>query len=232
MNSGVPKELNCQKCNKAIPQTIQRISKCKCGNLYCKDHKFPEHHDCTFDYFEENKQRLLRQNPQIETNKKSTPNTNEVSGWDHFHKVQHPCKMILRFHTGAFLLFILLLIRSFIGLIFGMTELATFPWFFKQILWGYFICFFVAHALPCFIIDTFYKNLKHCSSAFGGCSYCFFSYELQTQPKLVLKIENHMILDAVLELVTYKKTNCLSHLYNNPSWKKTFDAVVNKVSNN
>ena len=38
---------------------------CKCDKIFCKFHKFPEQHDCTFDYKKEQKEILEKKNPII-----------------------------------------------------------------------------------------------------------------------------------------------------------------------
>ena len=41
----------CQKKLKLIEQTTQR---CKCGYVFCKKHKEPNEHQCSYNYFQEN----------------------------------------------------------------------------------------------------------------------------------------------------------------------------------
>ena len=38
---------------------------CKCNKTFCKYHKFPEQHDCPFDYKKEQKEILEKKNPII-----------------------------------------------------------------------------------------------------------------------------------------------------------------------
>jgi len=47
----------CQVCKKK--QLI--IIECKCGKKLCLKHKFPEDHNCEFDYKKENKENLTKQ---------------------------------------------------------------------------------------------------------------------------------------------------------------------------
>ena len=39
--------------------------KCKCGFTFCKFHRLPEEHDCTYDFAAEQKKRLEEQNPVV-----------------------------------------------------------------------------------------------------------------------------------------------------------------------
>ncbi len=38
---------------------------CKCDKRFCRFHKFPEQHDCTFDYKNEQRKILEKNNPLI-----------------------------------------------------------------------------------------------------------------------------------------------------------------------
>ena len=49
-------------CNKKI--TIYDTP-CKCNLLFCKKHKFFKDHNCTFDYVNNQKIKLLKLNPKI-----------------------------------------------------------------------------------------------------------------------------------------------------------------------
>lgn len=42
---------------------------CKCGFVYCKNHRLPEEHDCTFDFAAKERERLAKSNPLIAGNK-------------------------------------------------------------------------------------------------------------------------------------------------------------------
>lgn len=39
--------------------------KCKCKNVYCVNHKYPEQHQCSFDFKETQKKRLEKELVQV-----------------------------------------------------------------------------------------------------------------------------------------------------------------------
>ena len=54
--------ITCEICDKRIRLgTIQ----CKCGKAFCKEHVFPESHECKYDYKAEARQRLELENPVV-----------------------------------------------------------------------------------------------------------------------------------------------------------------------
>ena len=57
------KKIRCFVCNKKL-KLVQQFT-CKCNHYYCSEHKFPENHECTFDYKESGKKRLVRENPVV-----------------------------------------------------------------------------------------------------------------------------------------------------------------------
>ena len=52
----------CFLCNK---KTGMYGFKCKCGGNFCKNHRLPEEHQCTFDFAAEGKKRLSDSNPVV-----------------------------------------------------------------------------------------------------------------------------------------------------------------------
>ena len=44
---------------------------CKCSsiNLFCSKHRLPEYHNCTYDWFKEGKEKIIKENPLITTAK-------------------------------------------------------------------------------------------------------------------------------------------------------------------
>ena len=42
-----------EDCNKKL-KLIDLSMKCKCNNYYCELHRHPENHNCTYDYRQEN----------------------------------------------------------------------------------------------------------------------------------------------------------------------------------
>lgn len=56
----------CILCNKRLP--IFAI-KCKCNKLFCSIHRYPNEHDCKYNYKEEYKKELIKKNKLIISNK-------------------------------------------------------------------------------------------------------------------------------------------------------------------
>jgi len=52
--------MSCAFCKKKILMTFM----CKCNSVYCIQHRYPEVHNCTFDYLKHN-QDHLRNNMQV-----------------------------------------------------------------------------------------------------------------------------------------------------------------------
>lgn len=51
----------CDKCSK---RTII-VFTCRCGKEFCSKHRYPESHDCTFDYVGHGKKKLAKDNPAV-----------------------------------------------------------------------------------------------------------------------------------------------------------------------
>ena len=56
----------CFKCNKKV--SLYSI-KCKCGNNFCFKHFSPLDHDCSFNYYKFNQNKLCKDNPLIKPDK-------------------------------------------------------------------------------------------------------------------------------------------------------------------
>lgn len=54
----------CHCCNKKLKMTELQF-KCKCGNVYCKNHLNPHSHMCSFDYLQERREIIKDKNPQM-----------------------------------------------------------------------------------------------------------------------------------------------------------------------
>ena len=61
-NKKSKKKNRCINCNKKIG--LIPFS-CKCGNVYCAKCRYPEQHNCTFDWVKDGKEKILKENPQI-----------------------------------------------------------------------------------------------------------------------------------------------------------------------
>lgn len=47
-SGGESGKLRCSRCNKRV--RLAGGFKCRCGETYCAVHRYPEEHECTFDY--------------------------------------------------------------------------------------------------------------------------------------------------------------------------------------
>lgn len=56
----------CLCCNKKVGVIG---FKCKCGNTYCGDHRYPETHDCSFDFKESGRGEIAKANPVVKADK-------------------------------------------------------------------------------------------------------------------------------------------------------------------
>lgn len=61
-----PAPTRCLSCRKKVGLTG---FKCKCGELFCGQHRYPESHNCTFDYKSEGRQKLADSNPVVQAAK-------------------------------------------------------------------------------------------------------------------------------------------------------------------
>ncbi|KAK9147589.1 hypothetical protein Scep_006346 [Stephania cephalantha] len=59
----------CSCCNKKVGLLG---FKCKCGSTYCGDHRYPEKHECSFDYKKVGREQLEKANPVVKTAKLQT----------------------------------------------------------------------------------------------------------------------------------------------------------------
>ena len=56
-----------EDCNRSVRLVDQY--ECRCGNIYCKYHKFLTDHDCMYDYRKEHKEKLEKDNPEVKGSK-------------------------------------------------------------------------------------------------------------------------------------------------------------------
>jgi len=209
----------CSWCKKKVPWTAEGLV-CKCGLIFCDKHRFPEDHRCTFNYHEEHKAKLRRENPRVVMQGHGAFDYKQFS---EAHRKQHPDRGFLRFHSAGLIIFALFSLR---GLWYGLGDIS---YLFQQLLIGYVVGFLIAHTLPAFIHQKEPNRLFY-SSFTGGCRCCFFSWDLISSPKWVLQCESDALLQIALGLVTANGTNCLGYLNTNPSWGKTVDGVYGKVA--
>lgn len=64
--SGCKAPTRCLECKKKVGLTG---FKCKCGNLYCGQHRYAESHNCPFDYKTQQRQKLAESNPVVQASK-------------------------------------------------------------------------------------------------------------------------------------------------------------------
>lgn len=60
------KKKRCSKCNKKLGLIP---FDCKCGNIFCSKCRYPEEHNCTYDFRASAKEKLEKANPIIKFNK-------------------------------------------------------------------------------------------------------------------------------------------------------------------
>ncbi|KAJ7978885.1 Zinc finger A20 and AN1 domain-containing stress-associated protein [Quillaja saponaria] len=60
------KKNRCKNCNKKVGLTG---FECRCGDVFCGRHRYPEEHACKIDYKELGRQVLIKQNPMIDGDK-------------------------------------------------------------------------------------------------------------------------------------------------------------------
>ena len=53
--------MKCQKdnCNKKV---LSKLIKCKCDKTFCKKHRYYDEHDCTYNFKDEYKEKLISEN--------------------------------------------------------------------------------------------------------------------------------------------------------------------------
>ncbi|KAL1802857.1 zinc finger A20 and AN1 domain-containing stress-associated protein 4-like [Daucus carota subsp. sativus] len=56
----------CCSCRKRVGLTGFN---CRCGNLYCADHRYPDKHECSFDYRAAGKDAIRKANPVVKREK-------------------------------------------------------------------------------------------------------------------------------------------------------------------
>lgn len=59
----------CWSCKKKVTFAKQLSNKCKCGRVFCDQHRQAEAHDCEFDYKVEGRERIERANPLVRADK-------------------------------------------------------------------------------------------------------------------------------------------------------------------
>ncbi|KAI3444989.1 hypothetical protein Pfo_001654 [Paulownia fortunei] len=65
--STVKREVNrCSGCRRKVGLTGFR---CRCGELFCADHRYSDRHDCSFDYKSAGREAIARENPVVKAAK-------------------------------------------------------------------------------------------------------------------------------------------------------------------
>ncbi|KAJ1658634.1 hypothetical protein IWQ61_002165 [Dispira simplex] len=55
----------CYLCRAKIPLAKQAINKCKCSYIFCDTHRYPDKHECDFDYLQRGRDILAKSNPRL-----------------------------------------------------------------------------------------------------------------------------------------------------------------------
>ena len=50
MTKGKNPRCSVENCNKKIPVVDRLMCQCQCGKQHCIRHRFPENHNCSYDY--------------------------------------------------------------------------------------------------------------------------------------------------------------------------------------
>lgn len=61
------KRMRCGQCNKRL--NITNIYNCRCGLIFCAQHRYSESHDCKYDYKAEGRKLIEQQNPLVTASK-------------------------------------------------------------------------------------------------------------------------------------------------------------------
>ncbi|CAO3669256.1 unnamed protein product [Umbelopsis ramanniana] len=67
-NNEKPVQLNkgrCFSCRVKIPLAKQTVNKCRCNYTFCDSHRYPDRHDCDFDYAKLGRDLLAKNNPKL-----------------------------------------------------------------------------------------------------------------------------------------------------------------------
>ncbi|KAJ1388638.1 Zinc finger, AN1-type [Sesbania bispinosa] len=56
----------CSGCRKRVGLTGFR---CRCGDLFCAEHRYSDRHDCTYDYKSAGREAIARENPVVKAAK-------------------------------------------------------------------------------------------------------------------------------------------------------------------
>lgn len=59
----------CWSCKKKVAFAKHITNKCRCGHVFCDQHRQAEAHDCEFDYKVEGRERIERANPLVRADK-------------------------------------------------------------------------------------------------------------------------------------------------------------------
>ncbi|KAG6575680.1 Zinc finger A20 and AN1 domain-containing stress-associated protein 5, partial [Cucurbita argyrosperma subsp. sororia] len=66
-DESVKREVNrCSGCRKRVGLTGFR---CRCGDLFCAEHRYSDRHDCSFDYKAAGREAITRENPVVKAAK-------------------------------------------------------------------------------------------------------------------------------------------------------------------
>ncbi|AYV81207.1 MAG: putative zinc finger A20 and AN1 domain-containing stress-associated protein 8 [Harvfovirus sp.] len=61
-----PPKIRCNSCNKKLSMNF---FDCKCGKMYCSEHRYPDVHSCPIDYKKLGRELLEKNNPVVSADK-------------------------------------------------------------------------------------------------------------------------------------------------------------------
>ncbi|KAJ2559729.1 hypothetical protein EV175_000195 [Coemansia sp. RSA 1933] len=59
------KKGRCGQCNARVALVKQTTNRCRCDYVFCDTHRFPDQHDCKFDFKESDRKGLEKNNPKL-----------------------------------------------------------------------------------------------------------------------------------------------------------------------
>jgi len=69
----------CFSCRAKIPLAKQQINKCRCEYVFCDSHRYPDKHDCDFDYAGTGRLQLAKSNPKVNERPKGGRSFNRIN---------------------------------------------------------------------------------------------------------------------------------------------------------
>ncbi|KAJ1763281.1 hypothetical protein H4S00_003422, partial [Coemansia sp. D1744] len=64
------KKSRCAECKSRVPLAKQAINQCRCSYFFCDKHRYPEQHECEFDFMTCDRLNLEKNNPKLNSRPK------------------------------------------------------------------------------------------------------------------------------------------------------------------